>query len=543
MTRTRITLLSALSILASIMLAGCAVATNTSENSSSGSSHAGQLEVLAGSEVKDVEPLLADIKAKTGVDMYFSYTGSLDGADAIASGKSGAAFAWFPNSKYVQLVGQQSGKNFTTTSLMRSPVVLGVKQSVAAKFGWTAGAKVSWKDIAAKASSGELRYAMTNPTASNSGFSTLIGVATATNPGGSDAIDAGSVDTAALKAFFSGQKLTAGSSGFLADTYVAKQKRLDGIFNYESILLQLNSGNYKVGGKGKAIKLDEQLVPIYPTEGVVTADYPFILVDPSHKAEYAKVVAYMKTPAFQAKLVATDRRPAVPGVPLPKGLPTGLVLELPFPAKLDAVQALLTSYLDKIVRPSHTYYVLDESGSMADGGRMEDLKTAMKNLTGTDGSQSGIFSRFRNDEQVTIIPFNHRVQDATTVTVKGTDANSASQAKIRSVVNSLHPEGGTAIYSGVEAAYKQLLTDQRADPNRFYSVVLLTDGENTDGDTLSDFRSKFKRYSDTQAPVYSVLFGNGDPKDMNALAKITGGKTFDGRGDLASVFKEIRGYQ
>jgi Ca-activated chloride channel family protein len=534
MTRTRLFILALFAIAASLVASGCSVApTNSSSGPSGSSEHSGQLEVLAGSELKDVEPLLADVKAKTGVDLYFKYSGSLDGADEIASGNSNATFAWFPNSKYVQLVGQQKGVNFTTTSLMRSPVVLGVKQSVAAKFGWTAGAKVSWKDIAAKASSGELSYAMTNPTASNSGFSTLIGVATATNPGGSDAIDAGSIDAAALKAFFSGQKLTAGSSGFLADSYVAKQKRLDGIFNYESIILQLN----------KSGKLDEQLVPIYPTEGLVTADYPFILVDKTHKADYDKVVAYMKTPAFQAKLVKTDRRPAVPGVALPKGLPTGLVLELPFPAKLDAVQTLLTSYLDKIVRPSHTYYVLDESGSMAQDGRMDALKKAMKGLTGTDGTQSGTFTRFRNDEQVTIIPFNHQVQDATTVTVKDSDASSASQKQIRRVIDNLSPNGGTAIYSGVEAAYKQLLADQRTDSTRFYSIVLLTDGENTDGDDFGGFRNAYKRYSDTQAPVYSVLFGDGNQGAMADLAKLTGGKTFDGRGNLTSVFKEIRGYQ
>ena len=46
----------------------------------------------------------------------------------------------------------------------------------------------------------------------------------------------------ALRAFFKGQTLTAGCSGFLADTYVRQQDTLDGIINYESVLMSLNAG-------------------------------------------------------------------------------------------------------------------------------------------------------------------------------------------------------------------------------------------------------------------------------------------------------------
>ena len=82
---------------------------------------------------------------------------------------------------------------------------------------------------------------MTNPAASNSGFTALIGVASALS-GSSDSIDTGPIDTADLKEFFKGQTLTAGSSGFLADDFVREQDSLDGIINYESVLLSLNRG-------------------------------------------------------------------------------------------------------------------------------------------------------------------------------------------------------------------------------------------------------------------------------------------------------------
>ena len=82
---------------------------------------------------------------------------------------------------------------------------------------------------------------MTNPAASNSGLVALIGVASALS-GSSDSIDTGTIDKDALRAFFKGQALTAGSSGFLADSYVRDQGAVDGIVNYESILMSLNDG-------------------------------------------------------------------------------------------------------------------------------------------------------------------------------------------------------------------------------------------------------------------------------------------------------------
>ena len=45
-------------------------------------------------------------------------------------------------------------------------------------------------------------------------------------------------------------------------------------------------------------------------------------------------------------------------------------------------------------------------------------------------------------------------------------------------------------------------------------------------------------------PVFPILFGEGNAKDLGELAELTGGRLFDSRSNsLAAVFKEIRGYQ
>ena len=98
---------------------------------------------------------------------------------------------------------------------------------------------------------------MTNPAASNSGMTALIGVVAALS-GKGDAITAEDVKADELKNFFKGQKLTAGSSCWLADAYIQDQDKLNGLINYESVLLSMNKGG----------QLKEPLTLIYRNAGV-----------------------------------------------------------------------------------------------------------------------------------------------------------------------------------------------------------------------------------------------------------------------------------
>ncbi|HEY8557274.1 MAG TPA: substrate-binding domain-containing protein, partial [Actinomycetes bacterium] len=204
----------------------------------------GTLRVLAGSELKDVEPLVAQIRDATGVNLRFEYSGTLEGAERITGGGGDRPdLAWFSSARYLTLLaaaGGGEGRPVASERIMLSPVVLGVKRSVATRFGWAGNPEVTWKDIAAKARTGQLRYGMTNPAASNSGFSALVGVAAAL-AGTGDALRAEDIDERGLTDFFTGQTLTAGSSGWLADAFVAGQDKLDGLINYESVLLGLNA--------------------------------------------------------------------------------------------------------------------------------------------------------------------------------------------------------------------------------------------------------------------------------------------------------------
>jgi Ca-activated chloride channel family protein len=418
---------------------------------------------------------------------------------------------------------------------MLSPVIIGVKQSVARNFGWENNPAVTWKDIQAKAAAGQFHFAMTNPAASNSGFTALIGVASALS-GSSDAIDTGQIDQAALKGFFSGQTVTAGSSGFLADTYVRQQDTVDGIINYESVLMGLNSGG----------QLHEPLDLIYPSEGIVTADYPFMLLNEGKRDAYDKVVAWLRTPDVQRRIMTeTSRRPSVPGIPLDARFPTQTLVELPFPSKLDTINALLTVYLDQIRRPASAVFVLDTSGSM-EGQRLDSLKAALNQLTGTDTSLTGQFSRFRTREEITLLTFSDTVDQPQTFTIDDANPNSPSMQEIRAAVDAMEAGGGTAIYSALAQAYDIVATEQASDPNRLWSVVLMTDGENNDGIGPSTWQAEYQSLPQQVRDVhtYPILFGDSSKDEMQQIADVTGGRLFDAESsDLESIFKQIRGYQ
>lgn len=490
------------------------------------------LTVMAGSELEDLEPLFPDIARETGVTLEMDYTGTLDGVDRLASGEK-VDLAWFSHAKYLTLLEPEQIK--AQEKIMLSPVVLGVKESEARAWGWVDNPDLTWRDIASRADTGDLRYAMTNPASSNSGFTALMGVVAALS-GSPDAVAVSDVNRDALSGFFKGQALTSGSSGWLAESYVREQDQLDGMINYESVLMELNDS----GG------LREPLYLLYPKEGIVTADYPLILLNEDKKEAYDKLVSYLRSPDVQTRIMnETLRRPAVPGVALSDVFPKNILVELPFPGTRGAVESILFAYLDEVRKPSSAIFVLDVSGSM-EGERLGQLQTALRNLSGLDESLTGQFARFSDRERLTFVTFSSRVDGIREFSIEGGATRNTQIEDIWSYVDGLYAAGGTAIFSALEEAYSLAERAYQNDPNRYYSVVLMTDGENNEGATENDFLRFYRALPQTMHDVktFPILFGEADQGSLEAVAEATGGRLFDGRGEnLSAVFKQIRGYQ
>jgi len=492
--------------------------------------------VLAGSELKDVEnELKSDIRRATGIDLAFTYSGTLEAVDRIAAGEPFDAL-WVSHGKYLAMNDSLKGRILAQEKTMLSPVLLGVKASKAHALGWDTK-DPTWKDIADAARAGKFTFGMTNPTTSNTGLTATIGLAAALakNP---DALAEADLNNPRLADFFKGQTLTSGSSGWLADIYVNEQSKVDGIINYESVLLSMNAGG----------KLSEAFTLVYPKEGIITADYPLMLLAEAKRAGYDKLVAYLRGKDFQTRMSAkTLRRPVNPDAVMAAAIPQRTLIELPFPGQASLIDALLSNFLSDVRIPGSSRYVLDVSGSMG-GARIAGLKEAMLMLASDASIASQRYARFQNREEVGIITFSDEPSETELFPMGSTaEQNAKARAGIRRFVKPLVADGGTAIYSSIQQALVELARERSQNKEkRYYTVVLMTDGVNNRGLDRSEFRRWYNRQGENVRGirVFPILFGEGNTKDLTELADLTGGRLFDSRSKpLAAVFKEIRGYQ
>ncbi|MCF3964554.1 vWA domain-containing protein [Streptomyces fuscigenes] len=497
--------------------------------------HKGTLRVLASSELSDMSGILADARGATGVDVRMTYSGTLDAAKLVADGGAAGKYdaVWLSSNDYLRLLPGTDAKITDETPVMSSPVAIGVRSSALGLLGHPP-ADVTWSDIYDAVTHRGLTYGMTDPARSNSGYAALVSVTSALS-------DAQSALTAAdigrtspkLASFFAGQKLTSGSSGWLATAY-RRDSTVTAMINYESVLTELNRTDHA------------GLTVIRPKDGVVTANYPFTLLTSAPqdaRASADALTGYLRTSSVQERISRdTYRRPVVPAVGPAAGLDAGKRRELPFPGTLAVANGLLDSYENKLRRPSRTVYVLDTSGSMA-GSRLASLKRALGGLTGS-GGDGDAGDGFRDREQVTLMPFGTKVKQVTTRTVDPARP-AASLAVLHSDIGRLTASGNTAVYDSLEQAYAHL---GRGGGDTFTSIVLMTDGESNAGSRAGSFDAFYAGLpaAGRGTPVFPVVFGDADRAELQHIADLTGGRLFDATGGDAALdgaFEEIRGYQ
>ena len=466
-------LVAAIVVIAALFAGSCRKSAKKPESQTSANSFA----ILAGSELKDIEiGLKSDIRAATGLDLAFTYSGTLDAVDRISGGGAFDAL-WVSHGKYLAMNDALKGRILAQEKTMLSPVLLGLKASKARSLGWDKQ-EPTWKEIADAAKAGQFSFGMTNPTSSNTGLTATIGLAAALakNP---DALTEADMKNPRLADFFRGQNLTSGSSGWLAETYERDQSRVDGIINYESVLLSLNARGH----------LGEPLTLVYPKEGIITADYPLMLLNAAKRGDYDKLVAYLRSQDFQTKMSAqTLRRPVNPDAVMADPIPKRTLIELPFPGQPALISALLDNFLAEVRIPGSSRYLLDLSSSMK-GARIEALKRSMLMLASNPSLASERYARFQNREAVGIMTFASEPASTVWFQMGSTpEQNARTRAKITQFVGGLEAYGGTALYSATQRALIELAQERiRAREKRYYTVVLMTDGENNRGLSKAEF--------------------------------------------------------
>lgn len=519
------------------------------------------LRVLGGSELADMAPILRQAARATGVTVEFTPVGSVQGSQEVVSGKArraGYDAVWFASSSYLRVFGGL-GEVTSSTPIMESPVVLGVRSSVARALGWDR-TPPTWRQVASEAEAGTFTFGMTDPATSNSGFSTILSLAT-TVAGNGAALRSSELTGSIrdLTHLFHGQVLKRPSSGFLTNAYLQELRHPpatgapDGIFDYESQLITLQH----------EAPAGDPLTLVYPSGQALTADYELSILNSAPakaRAAWQRLVDYLQKPPAQSLITAkTHRRPVDLRIPLERELARHpLPAGLPFPDSGQVVTRLIDAYAGRLRRPGRTIYVLDVSSSMAlpvpgGGGAtgLGVLQSAMSALTGADTTSFGRLSMFHTGEEVIFLPFNNgafreRVRE---FRLPASGDIGPDLAGITGYLGGLRAARGTWLYAALEYAYQLMAADDRSDPGRIDSIVVLSDGFNTGRVTLADFLAAYRarwQYS-VLAPVYPIAIGDANARELRELAGSTGGEYFNatgGRlGGLAGIFEQIRGFQ
>ncbi|MGH3567512.1 MAG: substrate-binding domain-containing protein [Pseudonocardia sp.] len=483
------------------------------------------LQVLASSELVDMAPLLADLRAETGVELVLDLQGTVDAANVLTPGEDRYDLAWLSSDRYLQLELRRSGysgPNPLRTTTMLSSVAVGVTRATAQRLR-ADGGSVSWADLADRTAAGELRFAMGDPRHTGDGLAALVGVATAA-AGTGRALRPEDVTCDRVRGFLTGQQLTADTSPRLIDDFVAHRGELDALVTYESVLLSLNDSG----------RLAEPLEIIYPTDGIVQSDYPLLLLDPTKRAAYDRVVEWLRSAPVQQRIMEqTSRRPIDPEVPRTPRLHVAAGNALYFPDEPEVIDRLLANYAAVAAQPSgHVIFLLDFSGSMR-GRRAAALRQAFADLTGTGDPT---FVRFHRGERFTVIRFGGRVLEEREFTV----GTSADPAALRDLVATESDDSHTAVWSTVSHAYDLAATITAADGHPPLSVVLITDGISNTGLTADDFLRRHPA-GDPAVPLFAIHLGDADAAELTRVATATGGRMVDAdRESLPTALKEIR---
>ena len=140
-------------------------------------------------------------------------------------------------------------------------------------------------------------------------------------------------------------------------------------------------------------------------------------------------------------------------------------------------------------------------------------------------------NQFSKYDKITVLPFSSNVMYNW-----HTDNGRNTESLIKNI-GELSPAGGTAIYKCANKALS-VLENESEEYNR--NVILMTDGANNTG-YFEDLQNKYTGKK-KGIPIYSIMFGSAQRSELKNIAKLTNAKVFDGRYDLLSAFKEVRGY-
>jgi Ca-activated chloride channel homolog len=432
-----------------------------------------------------------------------------------------------------------------TPSIVQTPLVIAMPRPMAEALGWPTK-PLGWSDLFALAEDprgwgsvghpewGRFTLGKTNPHVSTAGLNATIAAFFAATGLSSDLSVARVRSQQAQQlvrqiessvVHYGDTTLTFLSNMAKADAAGRGLSYVSAVTVEEKSVWDYNQGN--PGGDpatlGAAPKPHEPLVAIYPKDGTLVSDSPYVVllepwVDKTKQDIAADFLAYVRAPSAQATFQAAafrsyEGKAGDPISPAEGLLPAGPPLLLTPPAP-PVLQAISDSW-DGLRKRARVLVAIDVSGSM--GTTVGDSGETKLDLAREAATKA--IRKFAPDDQVGLWIFSsdfgaHPYKELVPIGPAATTVPEMTTAIAR-----LEPTNGTALYATIRAAQSTMLAG--FDGTKINAIVVLTDGQNEypqDSDLDSLVRQLHGESLDTSVRVFTV--GYGRDADVTALTSI-----------------------
>jgi Ca-activated chloride channel homolog len=443
-------------------------------------------------------------------------------------------------------------------SLGTSPVIIAMPRPMAEAMGWPKKQDLGWQQIVKTLAGqtwgkfkhpewGPFAIGMTDPTRSTPGLHTLLTI--------TDASADGKVSKEELAA---GLTLERSTKRYEPDTASlfdglakADKQSSEAVLKYVSAFpaTERDVSTYN------ASEPQVPLAGVYPSEGSVDADHPFMLldapwVDPTREriakdfSEFARSQTGREAYS-DAGFRGPDRAPP-PEVTAERGLQPEVGTENRKVGQPDQI-SLATSSWNALRRRANVLTVMDVSGSMNEpvegtgDTRLGLSQKAALNALGmfAGDSKLGLWEFSTNRTPTTdyreVVPLGPVDEPL--------DGGSTRRELGGVALNGLEAEGGTALYDTTLAAYKT--AKQNWEQGRLNVVVLLTDGKNEDSDgldraqLLDSLKDEVRKDQSHQVQIITIAYSeDADVAALREISQVTGGQTFVSQNpkDISQIF-------
>ena len=402
------------------------------------------------------------------------------------------------------------------TPFMLTPLVIAMPEPMAEALGWP-DTPIGWRQILDLANSeagwgdfghpewGQFRLGKTNPNFSTSGLSALIAQTYAAT-GKTDGLSSEDLANPAVIEYGSDIESSVVHYGDITMTFLNNWFRADrrgtaltyasAVAVEEKSVIDYNRGNpdgvLDQGEEPREPRIP--LVAIYPEEGTLYSDNPFFILEADWVSDAQRTGAeafqeFVQLPENQELVLESGFRPGNAEVPLGPPISPEFGVDPDQPTTLLEVPSgqVMVDLLDAWAvqrKGARVLMVLDVSGSMGEPADPGDVSGPTRLDLAKEAIVEGL-GDFKPDDEVGLRVFTTDadgvpiVEDLAPIAPIG-----ANREALIGRVNSLVPQRGTPLYEVTQTSFTEMLDGY--DPALINAVILLSDGENDDGDPADD---------------------------------------------------------